>query len=176
MNTNGVTDTYKAMVEEIITNGDSTVISNINYAHAVYLTVKQYDRAEKKAEIITGSFAEETGDTSIRDAFCSMVKRIASNNGKVRVITTAYKAIPNWLETLHEKYQEALDIVFAQLKDPNNPVEHWITLDDKMYRREEPHKGFECQDVHASVCFNDPVKAKEQSGSFDKIWGILKAA
>lgn len=175
MNANSITAEYKAAVEEIIASGDSTVISNINYAHAVYLTVKQFDKANKAAKIITGKMAETTGDLAIKEAFCKMVRRIAGNNGKVQLITTGYSSRPSWLKDLQKEVGPSLSIIFTKV-NPGMPVSHGFVLDEKMYRLEEPHDDEDCQDVHASVCFNDGSVAKGMSEAFDGIWNILQKA
>ncbi len=75
--------------------------------------------------------------------------------------------------------KEIIKYIAAEPVNKKSALPHYILVDNKMLRLEEPHEQTNIVDsapIKAKACFNDPTFTKGMSMSFDKLFLSLEAA
>lgn len=174
-------NTYDEMVKDLIKNDSSVVFNNISADHAKFIIKSFVDEAKQSIEILSGSFCKAFySNIDFYNCLESAAKRINSTE-KIKIITlnnTDYAAIKEKLALINKTIGlDVITYVPCQYLG-KEPIKHFMVVDNKRYREEEPHEEFEQenmpQNVKASVCCNGVKKANELSSKFNSIWDALK--
>lgn len=175
---------YNAMVDQYIKDDSPVVFGNFTASHASHIITRFLETAQISVAVLSGNFADAFYDgLAIEFLLEQTARRLSNNNGHIRIITTS-GSCSNRLVGLCDRINAALP---ARNNDPviqyiparysgKNPLKHFMVVDAKRYRLEEPHssKGNQIPDyVKAEVCCNGRKKASELLESFDAIWCVL---
>ena len=174
---------YNAMVDQYIKDDSPVVFGNFTASHASHIITRFLESAQISVAVLSGSFADAFYDgLAIEFLLEQTARRISNNNGQIRIITASGSSCDR-LTLLCNKINASLQrtgnpvIQYVPAKySGTNPLKHFMVVDAKRYRLEEPHSsnGNQIPDyVKAEVCCNGRKKASELLESFDAIWRVL---
>lgn len=174
---------YNAMVDQYIKDDSPVVFGNFTASHASHIITRFLESAQISVAVLSGSFADAFYDgLAIEFLLEQTARRLSNNNGLIRIITASGTRC-NRLTELCNKINNALQ----RDKEPiiqyiparysgKHPLKHFMVVDAKRYRLEEPHpcNGSQIPKyVKAEVCCNGRKKASELLESFDTIWDVI---
>ncbi len=157
---------YRKGVESYL-KGDSTVIfGNYTKEHAACVVELFVKSAQKTIDLLSGCYP-----FSFYGDITGLLENAANRDVKVRIITLC----PNDNQVLAELSRKNNNIEYrpGRLKKDVS-VSHFMVVDEKRYRLEEPHKDGDPETVKAEICCNGTGKAFELETLFNAAWGILK--
>ena len=176
---------YNAMVDQYIKDDSPVVFGNFTASHASHIITRFLESAQISVAVLSGSFADAFYDgLAIEFLLQQTAGRLSSNNGHIRIITTSGSYLTHLVELC-----DRINAAFPARKDNpviqyipalysgKNPLKHFMVVDAKRYRLEEPHpsNGDQIPDyVKAEVCCNGRKKASELLESFETIWRVLR--
>lgn len=175
---------YDKMVDDLLNQSSSVVFANHAIDHVAYVFEKLLFSAQKNIRMLTGSFAEIFYNRkTIIDALRNAALKL-NQEGSIKIITTD-KCSDESIEMLNNIFnrintdcgKNIIEYIPAIFDGKKNEIHHFVIVDNKRYRIEEPHEPFSpdnFQPVKARVCFNDEVLANDRAKLFDNIWDSLK--
>ena len=172
--------TYREMVDEKLSTNSSEIFGNFSPEHAGYIIAQFISKAERSIEILSGCFADTFYENiAIEPLLERAAERLKEKKGQIRIITINginCEKLKSMTDRINRKTADSVIYIPARCKDPKS-VNHFMVVDDKLYRLEEPHEikfdGETPDYVKAEVCCNDPQKASALRSRFDSIWNII---
>ena len=172
---------YRAMVTSNIKTDSSEVFGNLTTGHATFIIQSFIESAKESISILSGSFNDAfyDGDTLLK-ALKEAAKRINIQNA-IRIITVEKesKRLLDFIQQANKEIGKPVISYISTKYTGTEPLNHFLLVDGKRYRIEEPHGEFDSSKkpdiVKASVCCNDTKSVKPWQDFFDSIWGILLA-
>lgn len=144
---------YRIFVKFAAQNDSNIPIPNSDQDHAKILFEYMIPKAKKYIHIFTGSF-REVFYKELRNEFIAAIER------DVEICVLSCESIPK------ETKMEYPKILFETIE--TNFPNHFMVIDNKMYRFEEPHSVDEFN-VEAVANFNDEETAKDLQDIFLKM-------
>jgi len=164
------------IVERYRRLGDTSVIPNSTYFHALILSEQIFRNVRRELRIIGGAFLGQFLET-IQTSFEGAIKRI--QDAGARTETFARVIVfddhrPPVLEELMTRYPNALDVAMSR---PWPGARHLIVGDDSMARREAKHRVLDSEalagEIQANVYLCNTAIAGVLSSQFDDSWAGL---
>lgn len=172
-------NTYDGMVKDLIKTNSPLVFENVSTEHAKFIIRSFVNSAKQSIELLSGSFCNQfyTG-MDFYNYIEKAAQRINSSQ-KIRIITMKdadYQNITKKFKVINENI--GCDVIsYIPCKHVGKElIKHFMVVDDKRYREEEPHQGFGeeiPEKVKASVCCNGVKKARELISGFNALWDML---
>lgn len=174
---------YNAMVDQYIKDDSPVVFGNFTASHASHIITRFLESAQMSVAVLSGSFADAFYDgLAIEILLEQTARRLSANNGHIRIITSSGSSC-NRLMALCNRINAALQrednpvIQYIPARySGTKPLKHFMVVDAKRYRLEEPHpsNGIQIPEyVKAEVCCNGRKKASELLESFEAIWKVI---
>ena len=168
---------YKNNVNRLIDEDSHKIFGNYSQRHAGFITQRFVSLAQNDVKLLAGSLIEDIYNRSVQQAFADAVERLMPLNrkGAIRILTLDNLEPPDWICELLRKSNETIQ--FKTYKARVNGY-HFLIVDGKRYRLEEPHEPLSGQkpqyNVKAEVCCNGPQKSEILSHFFDKLWSVVR--
>jgi hypothetical protein len=170
---------YEEMVTSLLKANSPVVFGNIDAEHAKFIIRSFIDSAKESIEILSGSFCSEFYfDTGLLNYFENSAKKINGEN-RIRIITMNNVDDKNINDKINQINKDVGKKVISYIScqyDGVEPIKHFMVVDGKRYREEEPHENFGNNipdKVKASVCCNDPEKSLRLTTLFNVLWSSL---
>ena len=174
---------YDEMVKEFIRKDSTIVFGNLSVEHAKFIIESFIESAENSIEILSGAcFSAFYAKNDFYKKLEVAAKKI-NIPGKIRIITIGdknYQDIKQNLSRINDNVKKDVISYFPCVYKPEyenkSKTSHFIVVDGKRYREEEPHCTAGMPElVKASVCCNGKEKAGVLAGTFDIIWKNLES-
>ena len=182
-------DEYEKIVRELSRKNSSTYFSNYSTEHAEVIIKELFKRAQNNIEIVSGNPKFLLSDKPLKNALSEAATRISQTDnpeGKIKIVSispldndTIMSNDASFKEINDRCGKEIIKYIAAEPVNKKSALPHYILVDNKMLRLEEPHEQTNIVDsapIKAKACFNDPTFTKGMSMSFDKLFLSLEAA
>lgn len=174
---------YDQMVKEFIEKDSPVKFCNLTKEHAKFIIKAFIDSAKESIEILSGAcFGEFYKENDFYDSLKHAASQICKP-GKIRIITIGDDKSESAREHFEGINREigcrVIDFMPCKYKNPDkpDPLSHFIVVDRKRYRKEEPHTPVGTPEtVKAEVCCNDKDTAGMLSNTFDVVWKTISTA
>ena len=168
---------YKEKVNQFIAEDSSKIFGNYSKRHTRFITERFVSIAEKNVILLAGSLTPVIYDAPVQTAFRQCAEHLHHNGyGGMRILTFDNQPAPEWLTTLADQFPDEVKFRTCLCKVK---AYHFLIVDDKRYRLEEPHETLggktdeEIVNIKAEVCCNGPVKSAKLTIYFDRLWNLV---
>ncbi|NLD37900.1 MAG: hypothetical protein GX654_13615 [Desulfatiglans sp.] len=178
-NTSTPINVYDEMVKNLIKVDSPLIFGNISPEHAKFIITSFINSAKQSIEILSGSLCEPFYNGIDFYKYLKESSQKIKSPNKIRIITLSdvdYKAIQENFDTINKEIGCNVISYHPCKYVGDNPIQHFMVVDGKRYREEEPHQDFESNmpnNIKASVCCNGPEKAGELLTRFNIVWNSL---
>jgi len=176
------TDTdYNKIVDEYLSTNSTKVLGNYLPEHARYIISSFIKNANYSIDILSGECNDIFYDNNkIWQILKNSAKKIAQNNGYIRIITAdgvVCKKLKSIIDEINSENKKVFAYYRPALYEGKKKLNHFLIVDEMRYRLEDVHekKHNGIPDVvKAEVCCNGTKKAEELKSFFDGIWKFLE--
>lgn len=176
-------DEYRAFVKGFIEDDSPIIFSNYSMHHARCITDEFIKTARKSITLFTGAVLDGFYNQKFRERLVKKLKENPELQVKILIISKHDRNLRESSERLDlfkedlrkEGLQDRFDYRMLRMESPAINVNHFLVVDNKSYRLEEPHEDLESvvpDVVHADVCYNGEKRAGQLTGLFNNLWEI----
>ncbi len=163
---------YQAKLDSIVASNSSAIFANYTQEHAECIFRTFIRNAQREVLLLVGDF---TGGIYIKPDIRSAILCAIDRGVNLRVISLTperRQEMEQYRNIISPNAKGHYDYRIGRVKS-GVLVHHYMVVDGKAYRYEEPHIELHPTEVHAEVCWNGVEGASLLSRRFVDIWSRL---